>query len=135
MDKIEDLVNMPGGGLEVDLCNLDKLAVTLTEIAHVVSLDDEQANACMGRALKHCIPAWVAFIKEEKERDIPHGPGTAVYSLTRAFAMLTSLIVLGSAKNKDARQLIEPITQLFGHDLSHLIGNAEVKQHAPDTRH
>ena len=115
------------GDFAVDLDDTEELCVSMTKIAHemtVLNGDDNDGLRATGRALKSMIPGWISFIDEEKER-VDGTPSNAVYGLTRAMGFLLSMGAMGFSKDGPCvEDLKNTILELIDEDMDALCGSA-----------
>ena len=114
---------MPPGGLKLDFTDMDSVELALIDLAIGMEQLEDPVIRAQARALKAMAPAWVAFLKGEYERNEDHGPGQAMFGLTRVFALLTAAGSSPHAKSAEAvTKMGEALSELFTHDVTHLAG-------------
>lgn len=118
---------MDDDNLIMNFENLEALEIRLIEVSHNASMDKDPVIATHGRCMKFMIPAWIEFIRAERDRNEEHGPGNSVYAVTRSFSLLTAITALGTLKEtSERREITEALSGIFSHDIDYLMKKGKI---------
>lgn len=120
--------------MEYGPANLDDLEAHLMDVALEANSKEESIPRAVGRAIRALIPAYIAFLKAEIDRDEEHGPSDAIMALSRVTSLMLGLTCNMVIKKKDYTEALEALSELVKTDLKMVLDSAVIRK-IGDTQH